>query len=86
MANNKSKELQALSDEDLRSQLEETVLSYDKMKFEHSVNGIEQPLQLRSTRRDIARMQTEIRSREMANMSAEEIAKRDNILRRRRKK
>ncbi|MEL6356563.1 MAG: 50S ribosomal protein L29, partial [Bacteroidota bacterium] len=78
-------ELQAMSDEDLRGQLEQSVAAYDKMKFDHSVNGIEQPLRLRESRRDIARMQTELRRRELATMTPEELAKRDRIQHRRRK-
>lgn len=85
MASNKFLELQAMSDEDLRGQLEEASTSYEKMKFDHAVNGIEQPLQLRETRRDIARMNTELRRRELAAAPAEELAKRDQIQRRRRK-
>ncbi|MEL6356187.1 MAG: 50S ribosomal protein L29 [Bacteroidota bacterium] len=85
MASNKTLELQGLSDEDLRGQLEQSVAAYDKMKFDHSVNGIEQPLRLRESRRDIARMQTELRRRELAAMTPEEVAKRDRIQHRRRK-
>jgi len=54
MASNKTLELQAMTDEDLRGQLEQSVAAYDKMKFDHSVNGIDQPLRLRESRRDIA--------------------------------
>lgn len=85
MASNKFLELQAMSDEDLRGQLDEASTSYEKMKFDHAVNGIEQPLQLRETRRDIARMNTELRRRELAAAPADELAKRDQIQRRRRK-
>ncbi|MEL6274568.1 MAG: 50S ribosomal protein L29 [Bacteroidota bacterium] len=85
MASNKTLELQAMSDEDLRGQLEQSVAAYDKMKFDHSVNGIEQPLRLRESRRDIARMQTELRRRELATMTPKELAKRDRIQHRRRK-
>ena len=74
-----------MSDEDLRGQLEEASTSYEKMRFDHSVNGIEQPLQLRETRRDIARMKTELRRRELAAAPADELEKRDQIQRRRRK-
>lgn len=74
-----------MSDEDLHGQLEEATVSYDKMKFDHAVNGIEQPLRLRETRRDVARMKTELRRRELAATPAEELAMRDQILRRRRK-
>lgn len=85
MASNKFLELQAMSTEDLTSQLEEAQVSLQKMKFDHTVNGIANPLELRSSRRDIARIKTELRRRELANASAEELAKRDRITFRRRK-
>ncbi len=85
MASNKTLELRDASDADLRDQLNETVTSLDKMKFDHTVNGIENPLQLRTVRRDVARIKTEIRRREMDAMTPEEVTKRDNIRRRRKK-
>jgi len=86
MASNKSVELRNASDADLQDQLNENTVSLEKMKFDHTVSGIENPLQLRAVRRDIARIKTEIRRRELAAMPAEALAKRDNIQRRRRKK
>lgn len=85
MASNKSVELRSASDADLQDQLTETTASLEKMKFDHTVNGIENPLQLRVVRRDIARIKTEIRSRELAALSPEALAKRDRIIRRRKK-
>jgi large subunit ribosomal protein L29 len=86
MASNKTLELRDASDADLQDQLNESVTSYDKMQFDHAVNGIENPLQLRNVRRDIARIKTEIRRRELEAMPANALAKRDSIRRRRRKK
>jgi large subunit ribosomal protein L29 len=86
MASNKTLELRDASDADLQDQLNESVTSYDKMQFDHAVNGIENPLQLRNVRRDIARIKTEIRRRELEAMPADALAKRDSIRRRRRKK
>jgi large subunit ribosomal protein L29 len=86
MASNKSVELRNATDADLTDQLTETTASLEKMKFDQTVNGIENPLQLRVVRRDVARIKTEIRRRELATMAPEELAKRDRILIRRRKK
>lgn len=86
MASNKFLELQAMSTEDLEAQLAEAQVSLQKMKFDHTVNGIANPLELRSSRRDIARIKTELRRRELADAPAEELAKRDRIVYRRRKK
>lgn len=86
MASNKTLELRDASDADLQDQLTESTTSSDKMRFDHTVNGIENPLQLRTVRRDIARIKTEIRRRELEALPQEAHAKRDDIRRRRRKK
>ena len=86
MATKKFLELQDFSDADLRSELEATEVQYQKLKFDHAVKGLDNPLLLREVRRDIARLQTEIRRREVANMSEEELAKRSRIRSRRRRK
>ncbi len=87
MATKKFLELQEFSDVDLTNELKEAQAEYTKLKFDHAVAGLENPLALRSLRRDIARIQTEIRRREVAAMSPEQLAKRDKIrLRRKLKK
>jgi len=85
MATKKFLELQEFSDADLQSELQETELAYQKMKFDHAVKGIEDPISLREVRRDIARLKTEIRRRELAEASPEQLANRSKIRRRRRK-
>jgi len=84
MATKKFLELQDFSDTDLQSELEATQVQYQKLKFDHAVKGLDNPLTLREVRRDIARLQTEIRRREVANMSEEQLAKRSRIRGRRR--
>ena len=86
MANKTTNELQALADEELQNQLDESVAALEKMRFDHNVSGLERPLELRNARRNIARMRTEVRRRELATMSPEELAKRDRIRRRRKAK
>ena len=61
----KASELKDLSVEDLNEKLEELVAAYEKMQLAHAVSSIENPLQLRSNRKDIARVKTEIRKREI---------------------
>jgi len=83
MATKKFLELQEFTDVDLENELKEAQVEYTKLKFDHAVAGLENPLVLRSLRRDIARIKTEMRRREIAAMSAKEIAKRDKIILRR---
>ncbi|MCB0629846.1 MAG: 50S ribosomal protein L29 [Saprospiraceae bacterium] len=85
MATKKYLELQDFSDADLKSELEATEVQFQKLKFDHAVKGLDNPLTIREVRRDIARLQTEIRRRELATMSEEELAKRSRIRNRRRK-
>ena len=67
MASNKFLELQELSDEDLVAELEASRQQYSRLKFDHTITGLENPLDIRVLRRDIARINTEIRRRELAN-------------------
>ena len=85
MATKKYLELQEFSDTDLQAQLEETQSRYQKMKFDHAITGLYNPLLLREVRRDIARLSTEIRRRQLAATSEEELANRSKIRARRRR-
>jgi large subunit ribosomal protein L29 len=60
----KAKEIKGLSVEDLKDKVEELTAKQEKMKLADTVTKLENPLQLRSNRRDIARVKTELRSRE----------------------
>ncbi len=86
MASKKYLELQEYSDEDLVNELKETQAQYRKIKFDHAIKGLDNPMILREVRRDVARLQTEIRRREVSNMSEEQINKRSKIRKRRRRK
>lgn len=79
MATKKYLELHDFSDTDLTNELNEAIEEYTKLKFDHAVAGLENPLSLRSLRRDISRIKTEIRRREMSAMTEIEIGKRDKL-------
>ena len=84
MASSKYLELQELSDADLQSELSETSSEYQKLRFDHAVKGLDNPMELREMKKDIARIKTEIRRRQIAQMSEAELAKRSKIRQRRR--
>ena len=86
MASDKFKELQEFADADLLSELEATEAQYQKMRFDHAVKGMDNPLKLREVRRDIARIRTEMRRRWLAGMSEQDLAKRTKIVARRKRK
>jgi large subunit ribosomal protein L29 len=86
MATKKYLELQEFSDPDLVSELEQTEIQYQKLQFDHAIKGLENPLMLREIRRDIARLKTEVRRRQINAMSSDELANRSKIRERRRRK
>ncbi|MCB0635281.1 MAG: 50S ribosomal protein L29 [Lewinella sp.] len=86
MATKKFLELQDFSDADLQAELDDTQAKYQKMKFDHAITGLDNPMLLREVRRDIARLQTEFRRRQLASSSEEELANRSRIRARRRRR
>lgn len=85
MASKKFLEAQAFSDSELASTLQETEAQYQKLKFDHAIKGLDNPIVLREVRRDIARLKSEVRRREIAKMDEEHLANRSKIRARRRK-
>lgn len=85
MATKISLELKELSDAELKNDLAETQEEYTKLKFDHAVKGLDNPLDLKEVRRNIARLKTEERRRELSAASESDLAKRSKIRARRRK-
>jgi large subunit ribosomal protein L29 len=54
-----------LGDQELLERIVQEELMYQKSRFRHSVSAIENPLSLRQMRRNIARLKTELRRRQM---------------------
>ena len=61
----KIKELRELETSALVEKLESAEASLNQMKLNHQITPLENPSQIKSTRRDIARMKTELRQREL---------------------
>ena len=59
------KELKELETKELAEKLETEVGKYNQMKLNHAVTPMENPSQIKAARRDIARMKTELRQREL---------------------
>lgn len=59
----KNKEIRELDTKELIERIETEVAKYDQMKINHSITPLENPSSLKATRRDIARMKTELRQR-----------------------
>lgn len=69
MASKKYLELQGHSDEDLNVELSSARREYQQMRFDNYTKGIESATSIRTLRRDIARIQTEIRRRELTSLN-----------------
>lgn len=70
MPTKKYTELTDMTSEQLKSEYDLTLASFNKMKIDHAIRGLENPLSLRVVRRDVARLATEIRRRELDDVDA----------------
>lgn len=61
----KIEEINKLETKELNEKLEQTVDALRKMKLNHQISPLENPSQIKQTRRDIARMKTVLRQREL---------------------
>ena len=59
----KSAELRELETKELAERLNAEVVKYNQMKINHAISPLENPSEIKATRRDIARMKTELRQR-----------------------
>jgi large subunit ribosomal protein L29 len=55
--------LKDLSESDLRARIQEDELRMKKLEFAHAISPLENPMSVRSLRRDIARLKTELKRR-----------------------
>ena len=56
----KQKEIQNLSIKDLQDKLDEVQKEYETLQLNHAISPLENPVQLRTVRRSIARIKTAI--------------------------
>ena len=61
----KMNEIKGLETKELAEKLETAVANYNQMKLNHSITPLENPSLIKAARRDIARMKTELRQREL---------------------
>ena len=62
----KQADIKQLSTSDLRERITEGKSALTKLKLNHSVSPIENPAKITDSRKTVARLQTELRSRELA--------------------
>ena len=57
--------LKSMSDEDLKARITEDELRLKKLKFAHAVSPLENPMTIRDVRKDLARVKTELRKKQL---------------------
>ncbi len=75
----------AMTEAGMQTELASMTNEYQIMKFDHAVKGLANPLELRELRRNIARIHTEARRRELAAMTPEQLELRSKLRSRRRR-
>ncbi len=61
----KNSEIKELTNQELQERLDNAKAQLTNLKLNHSISPLDNPLQLRDARKDIARMATELRRREL---------------------
>jgi large subunit ribosomal protein L29 len=59
----KTKEIRELSTEEIAERIAVAKNSLDNLKINHSISPLDNPMQIKETRRDIARLNTELTKR-----------------------
>ena len=60
-----NKSLKDLNETDLKARIQEDQLRLKKLEFAHAISPLENPMSIRGLRKDISRLRTELRKREL---------------------
>ena len=63
----KNADIKALSVEEIREKIKLEEENLQKLKFAHAISPIENPMRIRVTRKLVARLKTELSTKEKAN-------------------
>ena len=59
------KSIQGLNESDLQARIKEDELRLKKLEFAHAISPLESPITIRNLRRDVARLKTELKKKEL---------------------
>lgn len=59
------KSIQSLSESDLKARISEDELRLKKLEFAHAISPLENPMNIRGLRREIARLKTELKKKKI---------------------
>jgi len=60
-----NRSISTLNVADLKAKIQEDQLRLKKLEFAHAISPLENPMNIRGLRRDIARLQTELKKKEL---------------------
>jgi len=60
------KSIQALNEQDLAARIKEDELRLKKLEFAHAISPLESPMTIRNLRREIARLKTELKKKQLS--------------------
>lgn len=61
----KASVIKEMTTQEVVDQIDEEKITYDKLKMAHTISPLENPGELTAKRKDIARLKTELRQREL---------------------
>ena len=61
--------LKEMNETDLKARIGEDELRIKKLKFAHAVSPLENPMSIRDVRKDLARLKTELKSKQSGSKS-----------------
>ena len=59
------KSIQGLSEQDLHARIKEDETRLKKLEFAHAISPLENPMSIRSLRRELARLKTELKKKQV---------------------
>ena len=60
------KSIQGLSEQDLQARIKEDELRLKKLEFAHALSPLENPMNIRNLRRELARLKTELKKKQLS--------------------
>ena len=60
------KSIHGLNEQDIQARIKEDELRLKKLEFAHAISPLENPMSIRTLRREIARLKTELKKRQLS--------------------
>lgn len=60
------KSIQSLEEQDLNARIREDELRLKKLEFAHAISPLENPVSIRNLRRELARLKTELKKKQLS--------------------